>query len=311
MNRRFLLQGIMAASAGCFLAETFSRLSGATVQEKKTSGDFTIESESRLVVLDVSVRDRKGRLVSGLQKQNFEVFENAKPQEITVFSGNDTPVTVGLLVDESQSMTPKRADVLLAAQTFIEASNPHDQMFVLNFNDTVRRGLPPDDIFSGDVRELRRALDRGVPSGKTALNDALAEGIEILRSGTRERKALVVISDGGDNSSTYTPGEILRLIETHLATIYCVGIYDLGEHERDPHFLRKIADASGGQAYFPVKPTDTIPACEAIARDIRARYTIGYVPSPGPVVRHLSVRASSPEQPGLTARTRSSYRYDG
>src|SRR5207248_1383723 len=134
------------------------------------------------------------------------------PQRITVFASEDLPVTVGILVDESHSMTPKRADVLIAAQTFIEESNPRDEIFVLNFNDTVTRGLSDNVLFSGDIRQLQSALYRGTPEGKTALNDAVVAGLNQLDLGKRDKKALILISDGGDNASRHKRAEMIEMV---------------------------------------------------------------------------------------------------
>jgi len=170
MNRRSALRRLVTASAGLLLpplALPATRANGAG------DPDFTIHSDVRLVLLDVSVRDRHGSLVSGLSKDHFAVFENGRERTITVFARDDTPVTVGLLVDESESMRNKRDEVLAAAQTFIQESNPKDEIFVLNFNDTVKRGLRSHKMYSDNIGELREALNRGVPRGKTALNDAV------------------------------------------------------------------------------------------------------------------------------------------
>jgi Ca-activated chloride channel family protein len=169
--------------------------------------DFVIRSDVRLVLLDVSVKDREGGFTAGLSKDNFRVEENGDRQPITVFANNDIPVTVGILVDNSRSMAPKRAEVLSAATAFIEGSNPQDEIFVLNFNDTVRRGLPGSMLFSDDVTQLRAALSRGTPEGRTALNDAIVDivdGLQQLGHGKRDKKTLVIISDGGDNASHRT-----------------------------------------------------------------------------------------------------------
>jgi Ca-activated chloride channel family protein len=300
MNRRSAVRNLLTASAGLLLPPLASA----------TQPDFTIHSDVRLVLLDVSVKDHAGLLVSGLAKSNFVVLENGKERTITVFAKDDMPVTVGVLVDESESMRSKRADVLAAAQTFIQESNPRDEIFILNFNDTVKRGLPPRKMYSGDIRELRLALNRGIPQGKTALNDAIVEGLDMLQPGTRSRQALLVISDGGDNASRHHRDEVVNLIESRLATIYAVGLYDVSERETNPGFLRHLAKTSGGQVYFPQKPPDTVDVCRAIARDIRSRYTIGYVPDPGQALRHISVKATSPDRGNLVTRTRTSYRYD-
>jgi Ca-activated chloride channel family protein len=274
---------------------------------------FTIRSDVRLVLLDVSVKDRQGGFVSGLTKANFSVFENGRPQPITVFANDDVPVTVGILVDESFSMRTKRDDVLTAAQTFIEESNPSDEIFVLNFNDRVTRGLPEPMLFSDDLQQLRSALHRGTPQGKTALNDAIVAGLKQLEEGKRDKKTLIVISDGGDNASGHTRAEMLDMVGRSAATIYTIGLYDTDDPDRSPGILRELARMSGGEAWFPKDPAEMVPVCRRIAKDIRARYTIGYLPqveNGASPVRHIRVRAMAPGRARLVARTRSSYRYD-
>ena len=306
MSRRSAIRYMLTASAGLL----FPPLRSSWAWKKDADPDFTLHSEVRLVLLDVSVKDRRGVPVSGLSMDNFAVFENGRERLISVFAKDDTPVTVGVLVDESESMRTKRADVLAAAQTFVQESNPKDEIFILNFNDVVTRGLPPRKLYSDDVRELREALNRAVPRGKTALNDAVVEGLNLLQPGTRGRRALVLISDGGDNASQHRRDEVIDLIQSRLATVYAVGLYDLTERETNPGFLRQLAKVSGGQAYFPHQPTEVGDVCRRIARDIRARYTLGYVPGPGEALRHISVKATAPDRQGLVARTRTTYRYD-
>jgi VWFA-related protein len=280
--------------------------------EQQDQPDFTIRSDVRLVLLDAAVKDRKGNPVSGLSRDNFKVFEDGRPQSLQVFVSKDTPVTVGIIVDESFSMRPKRDAVLTAAETFVKESNPGDEVFVLNFNDTVIRGLAGPQLFSGDIEQLSNALHRGVPVGKTALNDAIVEGLQQLEQGKFDKKTLIVISDGGDNASRHTHREMLDAVVRSSATIYTIGLYDTDDPDRNPGMLRELARISGGEAYFPATPPDTIPVCQRIARDIRARYTIGYVPPSGGAnaLRHIRVRVEAPEHGKLTAITRSSYRYE-
>jgi Ca-activated chloride channel family protein len=298
MNRRTVLQSLIAAGAVSFA---------------KAQPEYTVHSDSRLVVLDVSVRDQKGRLISGLGKSDFAVVEDGRPEPITIFAHDDLPVTVGILVDESASMRPKRAEALAAADVFIEESNPHDEIFVLNFNDHVRRGLPESTLFSDDRVQLKAALHRGTPFGKTALNDALVTCLNQLKSGHREKKAIVAISDGGDNASEHTRHDTLSMVERSYATIHTIGIYDEGDPDRDPAFLRMLSSISGGEALFPKQLSGLTSACRRIAKDIRARYTIGYVPQDknnAKGLRQIRVRVYSREHGRLIARTRRSYSYE-
>jgi Ca-activated chloride channel family protein len=270
--------------------------------------EFTIQTTSRLVLLDVSVKDPAGGFVSGLTKENFKVIENGKPQEISQFSNSDIPVTVGIAVDESGSMRPKRSQVLTAALVFVQASNPMDEMFVVNFNEKARRGLPDRLLFSDDPKELRAALWQGDPEGRTALNDAIEMSLHHSDFGRQAKKALVLISDGGDNHSTHTLAQVKQDVLASLVTIYTVGIYDEDDPEKNEGVLKDLAHVSGGVFYHPNTLEEIVPICRQIAKDIRTRYTIGYVPSlEGKMVRHLKVEASSPEHPKLNVRSRTSY----
>lgn len=286
-------------------AQTQASHSSAGSDEQK---EFTIQTTSRLVLLDVSVKDAAGGFVSGLEKNNFKVFEDGKPEQISQFANSDIPVTVGIAVDESGSMRPKRAQVLTAALVFIQASNPMDEMFVVNFNEKPRRGLPDEFLFSDDIKQLRAALWQGDPEGRTALYDAIEMSLRQLDFGRQAKKTLVVISDGGDNHSTHTLQQVKHDVLTSLATIYTVGIYDEDDPEKNEGVLRDLAHVSGGVFYHPQSLEDIVPICRQIAKDIRSRYTIGYIPSTaGKMVRHVKVEASSPEHPKLIVRTRTSY----
>lgn len=294
-NKVLIASAILSASA-CF----------GFGQEK----DYTIRTTSRLVLLDVSVKDSAGGFAAGLKQDNFRVLEDGKPQQITQFANADIPVTVGLIVDESGSMRPKRPEVITAALSFIHDSNPHDEMFVLNFNERVRRGLPDTVLFSDNATQLRAALSNTVPEGRTALYDAIVEGLKQLDMGRRDKKTLIVISDGGDNISHATLKDVIKLVEESVATVYTIGVFDQDDPDRNPGVLRQLAQISGGQAYFPEKLEGIVPICRGIAKEIRTRYTIGYIPTEqGKRVRHIKVIATAPDKGKLTARTRTIYAF--
>ncbi len=273
---------------------------------------YTIRSDVRLVLLDVAVTTHMGGLIDGLKEADFDVTENGLRQPITVFANNDVPVTVGILVDESLSMAPKRDEVLAAAETLISKSNPKDEIFVLNFNERVTRGLPDGVLFSDNINQLRSALRRGMPEGRTALNDAIVDGLEQLEMGRRDKKTLIVISDGGDNASHAKRREMMDRVERSLATIYTIGLSSPGDPDRDLGLLKELARTSGGEAYFPTDLSNLATICSGIAKQIRSRYTIGYVPPPGTLsaLRHIRVYVSAPGHTGLIAHTRTSYRYE-
>jgi Ca-activated chloride channel family protein len=305
MNRRAAIRKLGIAGAGVFLR----RLAGQVEGEP----DFVIRSDVRLVLLDVSVKDHEGKLVAGLSSDSFTVLENGIAQRITVFANDDLPVTVGILVDESRSMGPKRTEVVFAAEDFIGSSNPLDEVFVLNFNDSVTRGLPGDVLFSSDVEQLRAALDRGVARGMTALNDAVLDGLEQLQQGKRDKKSLIVISDGGDNGSRRTRGEMFDRLERSIATVYTVGLSGPDNPDQDPGVLKRLAKISGGEAYFPASLAGLPAVCQEIAADIRTRYTVGFAPKSingFGSLRKIQVNVTAPGRGKLTARTRTSYRYE-
>jgi Ca-activated chloride channel family protein len=289
-------------------AMAWGRLKGQAIAKAEEPSDFTIRTTSRLVLLDVSVKDAAGGFVSALSKDNFKIYENGRLQQITQFANADIPVTVGIAVDESGSMRSKRPEVVTAALVFNQASNPMDEMFIVNFNEKPRRGLPDDVLFSDDVQQLRRALYQGQPEGRTALYDAIEMSLNQLEFGRRDKKTLVVISDGGDNHSQHKLEDVTRDVLRSVATIYTIGIYDEDDPDSDEGVLRKLAQVSGGAFYHPKTLEEIVPICRQIAKDIRTRYTIGYVPSAeGRAERHIKVVASAPDHPKLAVRTRTSY----
>jgi len=249
-------------------------------------GPFKIAVSVDLVVLHPTVRDRKGNFASDLHEQDFEVYEDGVRQSIRLFEHEDIPVTVGLVIDHSGSMHQKLPDVVAAARTFARSSNPEDQMFVVNFNEHVALGLPAGTQFTDRPDELERAIWRTGTAGQTALYDAVAEALDRLRAGNRDKKVLIVISDGGDNASTHTLAEVLKMAGQSSALVYTIGIFDEQDADRNPGVLRRLSQATGGEAYFPEQLDEVIPICERIARDIRNQYTIGYFPA-------------SPAQPGV------------
>jgi len=225
---------ILAAFISLFIS-----LSGAapvpaqlSVQQGRDEGQYTIAVDVDLVVFNVTVTDGKGRHVSGLKASEFHIYEENRLQDIKVFHAEDVPASVGLIIDNSGSMINKRADVIKAALAFADASNSEDEMFVVSFNENVFMGLPSSIRFTNDLDQIRSALLRTAPAGLTALYDALAVGIEHLKNGTRDRKALVVLSDGGDNASRNRLDDVLRIAQRSSATIYTIGVYDDTDRDR-------------------------------------------------------------------------------
>jgi Ca-activated chloride channel family protein len=272
--------------------------------------DAQISVNVDLVVLQATVRDRGNRLISDLREPDFEVYEDNVRQSIQLFRHEDVPVTVGLIIDHSGSMRPKLTEVVEAARTFARFSNPEDQLFVVNFNEKVTAGLPAAISFTNRADELERAIRATPAAGQTALYDAVIEGLKRSRAGGREKKVLIVISDGGDNASGFGLSEVLKKSSQSDAMVYTVGIFDEEDPDRNPNVLRRLAAATGGEAWFPRQLNEVVTICEHIARDIRNQYTIGYVSNssaPPDAARAIRVVAHRPGTSGLSVRTRSSY----
>src|SRR5579863_4482717 len=274
------------------------------------SGEYSIKVNVDMVVLRATAQDRKNILVSGLGQDDFQVYEDGVRQPIKYFSHEDIPVTVGLVVDNSGSMKPKRHDVIAAALAFARSSNPHDQMFVVNFNEKVSFGLPGNIAFTDQAAQLQLALSRVAADGETALYDAVAVALEHLKTGDRDKKVLIVISDGGDNASKHRLAEIMALAEKSSAIIYTIGIFDDQDVDRNPGVLKRLAKETGGEAFLPESLTEVAPICERIARDIRNQYTIAYVPTNRKLdgtYRVIKVNASVAGRGRLLVRTRTGY----
>lgn len=263
-----------------------------------------------LVVLHATTQNQKGVLVSGLTKDNFQVFEDGVAQQIEFFSHEDIPVTVGLVVDGSGSMGPKRSDVVSAALTFIDSSNADDEMFLVNFNEHVAFGLPEKEPFTNRAAPLKLALALSPITGETALYDAIAAALEHLKKGSRDKKVLIVISDGGDNASTHTLKQITTLAIQSNAVIYTIGLFDESDTDRNPGVLKSLARATGGEVFLPEKISSVIPLCAQIAHDIRNQYTIAYAPTNANLdggYRSIVVKATAPGHDRLVVRTRPGY----
>jgi VWFA-related protein len=281
-------------------------IDGQSTAEK----EFKITAHAELVLMDASVREAKGGYVSGLKKENFKVYENGKLQNITQFGSEDTPITVGLVLDDSNSMKPKRGEVITSALAFINSSNPHDEMFVTHFNDRVRRGLPAGTPFTDSPDLLRRALWNSPAEGMTAMYDGILDALHQLESGKQEKKCLIVITDGGDNASTHHWKDVVDAVQQTRAIIYTVGLFDSDDSDSNPALLRRIAAISGGLAYIPPDVSELEAICRGIAKDIRNRYSIGYAPvrtNDKSALRSVKVTATGDGNQKLIVHARTSY----
>ena len=317
VNRHASIREESATTLRCLVAllvlitpASFAWAQESSPSQSRPGDEYTISVDVNMVVLRATVQDHKGILVSGIGKDDFEVYEDGVLQQIKHFSHEDIPVTVGLVIDNSGSMRPKRADVIAAALAFARSSNPQDQMFVVNFNEKVSFGLPDNTPFTDQVAQLEVALSKIAANGETALYDAVAAALEHLKKGNRDKKVLIVISDGGDNASKHKLTEITALIGQPFATIYTIGIFDGQDGDRNPGVLKRLAKNTGGEAFLPESLKDVAPICERIAHDIRNQYTISYVPANrnrDGSYRVISVKAGARGRRGLQVRTRTGY----
>ncbi|MFZ0981237.1 MAG: VWA domain-containing protein [Candidatus Acidiferrales bacterium] len=266
--------------------------------------------KTELVVLPVSVTDAKGNFISGLGLQNFRVYDGGRLQNITAFHEEDTPVTVGLIVDHSRSMGPKLEKVAAAVSVFAQSSNSQDEMFVVDFNDDVSVELMGGKAFTSDPKDLARAVSFVRARGRTALYDAVAEGLIHVELGHCERKALIVVSDGGDNASQQKLSQVLAEAQRSQVVIYSVGLVDADEGDQDPRVLQRLSKNTGGIAFFPMTLDGVTAVSTQIARLLREQYTLGFIPvktGTADSFRQIKVTVAAPGHGRLHVRTRPNY----
>lgn len=278
-------------------------------QSQSPAPASTISVNTNLVVLPVSITDANGNVVLGLDEQDFRVYEDGRLQKLIFFRQGDTPVTVGLIVDHSRSMAAKLTEVAVAVSSFAESSNPQDEMFVVDFNDDVSVELLGGKPFTNDPGELAKAIFSVHARGRTALYDAVAEGLLHLQLGHSVRKALIIVSDGGDNASLEKFSHLLALSQQSQVLIYSIALID-EDGDVNPGVLRRLSKATGGIAYFPDARHTVTSISAQIARDLREQYTLGFAPENAINVhafRKIEVKVASPGHGRIHVRTRSGY----
>jgi Ca-activated chloride channel homolog len=238
-----------------------------------------IKVDVNLVLVSVSIVDPLNRQVTGLAKTNFEVFEGKERQEIRSFSSEDAPVSLGVIFDVSGSMTSKIERAREAVLEFFRAANPEDEFFVVAFDDR------PQELtdFTQSVENVQGSLLFAVPKGRTALLDAIYSGVNKMQQARYQRRALLIISDGGDNASRYTENELKKLIKESDVQVYAIGIYDhyfpTEEERLGPQLLSEITELTGGRAFSIDNPNDLADVASKIGIELRNQYVLGYQPS--------------------------------
>jgi Ca-activated chloride channel homolog len=272
-------------------------------------GVFVFKKDVDEVLLHASVLDEHQHLVTDLDRSAFSVFEDGKPQNIISFHHVDIPVAMGILIDNSGSMREKRAKVNQAALNLVRSSNPHDEVFVVNFNDEYYL----DQDFTNDLLKLKEALEKIDALGGTALYDAVVASADHLKQyGKLEKKVLFVVTDGEDNESTETLEQAVKqLQEDNSPQVYAIGILGDEEHpKRAKKALETIAQRTGGMAFFPKTLDEVDEISKTIARDIRNQYAIGYKPTNPQATggfRMVRVEAKAKGHGKLIVRTKSGY----
>jgi VWFA-related protein len=304
-GNRLIYAGILAVLCGT----AFGQQNPLLTPPEEVGGVF--RSDIRLVVCHTTVTDKGGHLVTDLLQTAFQVTENGVRQQIKTFKREDVPVAMGLVIDNSGSMIPRRAQVEAASLALVKASNPQDEVFVVNFNDEAYLDMPAGMPFTHDLDVLQRALKRIDSRGGTAMRDAIHMSVDHLKMAHQDKKVIVVVTDGDDNYSAMTLEELVKSSQQAGVLIYSIGL--LAEEEpkaarEAKKALETLADATGASAFFAKDVTDVDRLAQQVAQDIRNQYIIQYTPANQVMdgkfrAIKITVKASG----GVTVRTRPGY----
>jgi VWFA-related protein len=299
-----LRSNLFAAVFTAFLAAAVSAQPPPPAQDDGAT--FTLDTN--LVVLYASVLDKNGKLVTNIPQSAFKVFENNVEQPLKIFNREDVPVSMGIIIDNSGSMREKRPKVAAAALELIKASNPQDEVFIVDFNDVAYLDAP----FTNNIKKLEQVLDKIDTRGGTAMRDAISMSIDYAKeNGKKNKKVLLVITDGNDNTSNETLEQLVRKARQSEVLIYSIGLLN-DEEPREgraaKHALNDLATASGGLAYYPKSLSEVETITPQIAHEIRNQYILAYSPTNALLdgtFRSIKVTVKAPGNP--TVRTRNGY----
>jgi VWFA-related protein len=310
LNNRILTTFAAAVAAASALLGQPGKPAPKPLSQDDTGTVF--RADTRLVVLPTTVVDRNGHLVTTLPREAFTVLENGAQQEIRQFKREDVPVSMGLIIDNSGSMRDKRAKVEAAALALVKASNPDDEVFIVNFNDEAFLDNPHGKDFTSDVKEMEDALTRIDSRGGTAMRDAIRMSIDHVKDKAhKDKKVLVVVTDGNDNSSVVGLEDLVKAAQQSEVLIYAVGLLsdeERREAKRAEKALEALAEATGGETFFPRDVSEVERIATQVAHDIRNQYTIAYTPSNQAMdggFRQIKVTVKAAGNP--TVRARSGY----
>ena len=289
LNRKYLTALLLVSlSAACLFAQ--------------------FRADTRLVVLHASVTDKKGKLMTNLNKDAFRVFENGQLQQVKVFRREDVPISLGIIIDDSGSMSSKRSRVEAAALAMVRASNPQDEVFIVNFNDDAYLDVP----FTNDVHKMEQGLARIDSRGGTAMRDAINMSLDYVKTqAKKDKKVLMVITDGNDNASNVSLERVVARSNQGDTLVYAIGLFtdeERREAAKARRALNELTSATGGLAFYPKDVNDVQALAVEIAHDIRNQYTIAYSPNIQALdgsYRQIKVTVEGPGKP--VVRTRSGY----
>ena len=271
------------------------------------NGVFVFHATVQEVTLHATVVDERNRLITNLAQGDFAVFENSQPQQIRRFRQEDIPVAMGIVIDNSGSMREKREEVNKAAVNLVKASNPDDQIFVVNFSDEYYL----DQEFTADIKKLQAALEHVESRGGTALYDAIVASADYLMKSSLQRKVIFVVTDGEDDASQESLEQAVHhLQQENGPTVYAIGLLGQEKARKARRALEIVADRTGGISYFPPSLAEVDDISRSIAHDIRNQYTITYTPTTPKNVggfRTIHVDARTRQYKKLSVRTRSGY----
>jgi Ca-activated chloride channel homolog len=302
MLRRSKVKGLTTS----FSAPFFLMLAAGLLPAQKAEDQAIFRTDTRLVVLQATVVDKSGHLITTLPQSAFQVYENGARQEVKLFKREDVPVSMGLIIDNSGSMREKRPKVAAAAVALVKDSNREDEAFVVNFNDDAYL----DCDFTNNVEKMDQALSKIDSSGGTAMRDAIRMSIEHMKEkAKRDKKVILVVTDGNDNASSFSLESLVKDAQQSEIIIYAIGL--LNEEERREAKLAKraldlLTEATGGQAYYPKELADVERIAHQVAHDIRNQYTITYTPANQALdgsFRQIKVTANGPGHPVVRTRT--------
>jgi VWFA-related protein len=314
MLRAFIIGLVIALSSLVLIAQETPQ---QEQPQKQGNNDFTLSVDVELVQLPISVLDKEGRPVNGLTKDNFQVFEDSTQQQIKLFKHEDIPLSLGLVIDNSGSMRNKRERVNSSALAFVRESNPEDETFIVNFDDSAY--LEQD--FTGSIGDLIDALDNLDTRGETALYDAVYLSVDHVKAGKKDKKAILLISDGEDNVSKYGFNKVIEALRESKVTVYAIGLLEENDQrgglfkkppsKKAKEALEKFAEMTGGQAFFPKSLDEVEDLVKTIAHDLRNHYTVGYTPTNRKLDgswREIHVKVNPPKNVSkVTVRTKQGY----